>query len=162
MLALTKMETDWWLELEKNYVSSITTRIELYRRHGKLVQDHLPGSELAAKELMEMTLQFYCSRYPRLFSLEERPGQGHVFVNSVLKNVTVIKDHHPLHVLLHNVAEDFGIMLRNPENGYYYFRAGVICSALGWNINTKLGMQLKEIHAPIPDYKEKMEFSMDR
>lgn len=53
-------------------------------------------------------------------------------------------------------------MLRNPDDGYYYFRAGVICSSIGWNVNTKLGLQLKEIHAPIPDYKEKMEFSMDR
>jgi len=41
-------------------------------------------------------------------------------------------------------------------------RGGCICSALGWNVNSKLGMQLKEIHKPIPDYKEKMEFSMDR
>lgn len=53
-------------------------------------------------------------------------------------------------------------MLRNPDDGLYYFRAGLLCSALGWNVSTKLGLTLKEIHAPIPDYKEKMEFSMDR
>jgi len=69
---------------------------------------------------------------------------------------------HPLHVLLQNVPEDFAIMLRNPGDGMYYFRAGLLCSSLGWNVDTKLGMQLKEIHKPIPDYKEKMEFSMDR
>lgn len=69
---------------------------------------------------------------------------------------------HPLLVLLENVPEDFACMLRNPEDGYYYFRAGILCSALGWNVDMKIGMQLKEIHSPIPDYKEKMEFSMDR
>ena len=160
--ALTKLETDWWLELEKSYTSSIALRKELYRKHTKLVLDYLPGSELACKELMEMALQFYCARYPQFFSLSQDQRNGYVFHNAILKSTTIIKDHHPLHVLLDNVPEDFACMLRNPADGYYYFRAGVICSSLGWNLGTKLGMSLKDIHAPIPDYKEKMEFSMDR
>jgi len=157
--ALTKMETDWWLELERDYTSRIAEREGLFEKHGQLMLDYLPGSELACKELMEMALQFYCARYPQYFSLS---SDKRTFHNAILKTETNIKSLHPLHVLLHNVPEDFAIMLRNPEDGYYYFRAGVICSSLGWSVGTKLGLQLKEIHAPIPDYKEKMEFSMDR
>jgi hypothetical protein len=41
-------------------------------------------------------------------------------------------------------------------------RAAVICSALGWNVASKIDKRLDEIHEPIPDYKEKMQFSMDR
>jgi hypothetical protein len=33
---------------------------------------------------------------------------------------------------------------------------------MGWNVGTKIGLQLHQIHDPIPDYKEKMQFSMDR
>ena len=116
------------MELEKNYKERIAQRKLLYEQHGKSVLQYLPGSELACKELMEMTLQFLCARYPQYFEL----------------------------------ASDFGIMLRNPETGHYELRAGVICSALGWNLGTKMGMHLHEIHEPIPDYKEKMQFSMDR
>ena len=137
-------------------------RRELVRQYGKMVLDYLPGSELACKELMEMALQFYCARYPQYFSLSYSPSHGHVFHNAILKTETTIRQMHPLHVLLENVPEDFAIMLRDPADGKYYLRGGVLCSALGWNIGTKIGMQLKEIHAPIPDYKEKMEFSMDR
>ena len=155
------METDWWLELENTYVSTVKQRMELFKQHGPSVLDWLPGSELACKELMEMALQFYSARYPQHFALEQR-ASGWVFKNGLLKTETDLRQYHPLHILLQNVPEDFGIMIRNPEDGYYYFRAGVICSSLGWNLGTKLGMQLKEIHAPIPDYKEKMEFSMDR
>ena len=158
-LALTKMESDWWLELERDYISRITERKSLFEKHGRLVLDYLPGSELGCKELMEMVLQFYCARYPRYFSLS---SDKKTFHNGIMKTETNLKSLHPLHVLLRNVPEDFAIMLRNSEDGYYYFRAGVICSSLGWNLGTKLGLQLKEIHAPIPDYKEKMEFSMDR
>ncbi|KAI9676183.1 MAG: hypothetical protein M1817_000928 [Caeruleum heppii] len=158
-MSLTRLESDWWLELDKNYALRIKQRNELYQKHGKAVLDYLPGSEIACKELMEMCLQFVCARYPQHFSLSPDKCTFH---NSILQTETDLKATHPLHTLLQNIPEDFAIMLRDPESGFYYFRAGVICSSLGWNVGTKIGMQLKEIHAPIPDYKEKMQLSMDR
>ncbi|KAL8912136.1 MAG: hypothetical protein Q9172_007548 [Xanthocarpia lactea] len=161
-MSLNKLQTDWWLELEKSYVERIKERKELFDKNGPMVLDYLPGSELGCKEVMEMALQFLCARYPHYFSLSFSDDRGYVFHNGILHNETIIKRMHPLHVLLENVPEDFAVMIRNPDDGYYYFRAGVLCSSLGWSVKSKLGMQLKEIHNPIPDYKEKMEFSMDR
>ncbi|KAI2628585.1 hypothetical protein GGR54DRAFT_352098 [Hypoxylon sp. NC1633] len=158
-MSLTKLENDWWIELESTYKTRIAQRQELYAKHGESVLQWLPGSELACKELMEMVLQFLCARYPQYFVLSADKSR---LENKILGTVSVIKEKHPLLILLDNVPEDFGIMLRHPENGYYFFRAGMICSALGWNVGTKIGMQLHEIHQPIPDYKEKMQFSMDR
>ncbi|KZF22904.1 alpha-1,2-mannosyltransferase [Xylona heveae TC161] len=158
-MSLTKMEPDWWLELENTYVTRIQQRRDLFAQYGKAVLDHLPGSELACKELMEMALQFLCSRYPQYFSLS---SDKRILHNRILGTETDLKAIHPLHVLLENVPEDFGIMLRDPTNGAYYLRAGVICSSLGWNLGLKVGKRLHEIHEPVPDYKEKMQFSMDR
>ncbi|KAL2064755.1 hypothetical protein VTL71DRAFT_3894 [Oculimacula yallundae] len=158
-MSFQKMETDWWLEVESNYVARVKERQELFAEYGSAVLDYLPGSELACKELMEMALQFYCARYPSHFSLS---ADKKVFHNNLLNTNTIIKRFHPLHILLNNVPEDFAIVLRNEEDGMYYFRAGVICSSLGWSVATKIGLQLEAIHAPIPDYKEKMSFSMDR
>lgn len=162
LAALGQMEPEWWLELEHTYVERIAERKGLFKKFDKMVLNYLPGSELGCKEIMENALQFLCARYPQYFSLVYSRSKGYVFRNSLLKNETIIKDMHPLHVLLENVPEDFAVMLRNPEDGMYYFRAGLLCSSLGWNVDTKLGLQLKEIHSPIPDYKAKMEFSMDR
>lgn len=106
-----------------------------------------------------MALQFLCARYPQYFVLSNNKK---TLENKILGNKQDLTTTHPLIVLLDNVPEDFAVMLRNPETGYYHFRAGVICSALGWNLGTKIGLQLHQIHAPIPDYKEKMQFSMDR
>ncbi|CAO2651635.1 Nn.00g042050.m01.CDS01 [Neocucurbitaria sp. VM-36] len=158
-MSLTKLEPDWWLELENTYEQRIKQRQDLYAEHGKAVLQALPGSELACKELMEMALQFLCARYPQYFTLDK---ENMVFHNSILKTKTDLNTIQPLHVLLNNVPEDFAIMLRDEKTGTYLFRAGIICSALGWNVGTKIGMKLDEIHAPIPDYKEKMQFSMDR
>ncbi|KAJ9501170.1 hypothetical protein LTR67_000323 [Exophiala xenobiotica] len=158
-MSLTKLEPNWWIELEKTYKQRIAQRKKLYAEHGEAVLQWLPGSELACKELMEMVLQFICARYPQHFTLH---SDKRTFENKILGTTQDVKAKHPLLVLLDNVPEDFAITLRNPETGYYHFRAGVICSALGWNVGTKIGMNLQQIHAPIPDYKEKMQFSMDR
>ncbi|KAI5866327.1 hypothetical protein GGS23DRAFT_617429 [Durotheca rogersii] len=175
-MSLTKLEPDWWLELESTYRTRIAQRKALYAEHGSSVLGALPGSELACKELMEMALQFLCARYPHYFSLSADARGRTVFENRILDVRTVVSRGSaaeaeeeedgdvvdPLLVLLEHVPEDFGIVLRDPDSGYYYLRAGVICSALGWNVGTKIGLRLDQIHEPIPDYKEKMQFSMDR
>lgn len=119
----------------------------------------LPGSEIATKELMEMCLEFLCARHPQHFSLDK---ENNIFHNELLKTQTILKTTEPLEVLLHNVPEDFAIMIRDPKTGIYSFRAGMIMSSLGWSLGSKIGLKLHEIHAPIPDYPEKMQFSMDR
>lgn len=106
-----------------------------------------------------MCLQFVCARYPQLFHLDR---SSMTFHNHILKSKTDLRATEPLHVLLQNIPEDFACMLRDPKTGIYSFRAGVICSSLGWNVGSKIGLKLHEIHEPIPDYKEKMQFSMDR
>lgn len=158
LLALTKLETDWWIELENTYRERITQRKELYAKHGSSVLGYLPGSELACKELMEMVLQFICARYPQCFFIENYQ----ILHNRILGTTEDIRSKHPLEVLIDNVPEDFGIMMRDEKTGFYFLRAGVICSSLGWNVGTKIGLQLHQIHEDIPDYKEKMQFSMDR
>ncbi|KAI9866281.1 MAG: hypothetical protein M1813_001403 [Trichoglossum hirsutum] len=158
-MSLAKMEPNWWLELENTYAARIAQRKGYFEKHGKAVLQYLPGSELACKELMEMCIQFLCARYPHYFSLDK---ENMIFKNGILKIETQLKSMHPLEILLNHVPEDFAITMRDPIDGLYYFRAGVICSSLGWNVGTKIGLQLHEIHAPIPDYKEKMRFSMDR
>jgi Protein of unknown function (DUF3445) len=157
-IALKKLETDWWIELEKTYNDRMAQRKELYVKYGKAVLDFLPGSELASKELMEMVVQFICARYPQYFSLIG----NRILENRLLGTSQDIRSRHPLEIIMDNVPEDFAIMMRDDQTGHYFFRAGVLCSALGWNVASKIGLQLHQIHAPIPDYKEKMQFSMNR
>jgi hypothetical protein len=151
------MDTDFWIELESTYRERIAQRQTLLRENGSHVLESLPGSELACKELMEMVLQFVVARYPKQFSLD-----GCVLTNNILNTRTDLSVTPPLEALLHNVPEDFGIMLRDPETGRYVLRAGVICSSVGWKLSEKMGLGLAGIHKIVPDYKEKMELSMDR
>ncbi|KAJ8093305.1 hypothetical protein AAF712_009782 [Marasmius tenuissimus] len=158
-MALAKLEPDWWLELESTYRERIAQRRELHNQHGPIIINALPGSELACAELMEMVIQFLCARYPNQFHYNHRSG---VFLNQILGISTNTKTVDPLLFLNDNVPEDFLITMEDPKTGLYHMRAGVSCSALGWNIGMKIGKPMHEIHAPVPDYAEKMKFSMDR
>jgi hypothetical protein len=106
---------------------------------------------------MEIYIQLLCARYPQYFSVDVARG---VFRNKILNRVTDLKTTAPLCLLLKNGPEDFAIMMWDLETGYYYSRVGVICSSIRWNLGSKLGLKLQDIHQPIPDYKEKMAFSM--
>ncbi|KAB8272107.1 hypothetical protein BDV30DRAFT_249742 [Aspergillus minisclerotigenes] len=117
------------------------------------------GSEHACRELMETVLQFLCARYPHYFQLLNDQS---ILRNDIIGTETDLRLIHPLHVLLNNVPEDFAIMLRDPETGAYVLRAGIICSSLGWSLGLKLGKNIDEIHEPVPDYGEKLQFSMNR
>lgn len=151
------MDPDFWLELDDTYNELIQTRMDIHARYGKDVIQTFPGSKLACKELVEMVIQFLCARYPTQFEREDR-----TFYNHILGKSYNIFATDPLIFLLENVPEDFAIMLRDPETGTYKFRAGVICASTGWSLGTKIGMGLQDIHSPVPDYKQKMQLSMDR
>lgn len=157
--ALKKLEPDWWIELESTYRERIDQRKKLYAEHGRLVIDEHPGSQEASRECMEMVIQYVCQRYPNQFQYDNWTG---VFSNNILGIKVDISAVHPLVFLLEHIPEDFVIMQEDPLSGLYILRAGVLCSAVGWNISQKIGRSLHQIHGPVPDYKEKMAFSMDR
>ncbi|KAL8378007.1 hypothetical protein RB595_008615 [Gaeumannomyces hyphopodioides] len=167
-MALSKLDPDYWLELEKNYFKSMEARRTLIEKHGDRVLFHDPGSELACRELMEVAIQFLCKRYPKYFHLEpgtdSRSSGAATLVNNLLGTRTVLspRHQHPLRVLAANVPEDFALMLRSEHDGHYRLRAAVVCSSVGWDIAAKRGLGLDAIHAPVPHYAARMAPSMKR
>lgn len=157
--ALMKMEPDYWVELEHNYFKRMTQRMELYKEHGEKVMFWAPGSELASRELMEMVVQNICIRYPQYFQLEK---DNTLLRNRLLDTVTDISSMPPLQVLFNNVPEDFAVMCRSEDDGMYYLRSAMICSSVGWNVGLHKNKILRRIHDNVPQWEEKMAFSVDR
>ncbi|KAK0703928.1 hypothetical protein B0T26DRAFT_658307 [Lasiosphaeria miniovina] len=158
-MALMKYEPDWWVELERGYTKTMAARQALLQTHGDRIFFAGSGAaDLAARELMEMLLQFLCRRYPAHFRLERG---GDVLVNGLLGTVTDLVSTPPLRVLFENVPEDYAIMLRNEDDGLYYLRAAMVCSSVGWDIAQHRDSPLRAIHTHVPD-AGRMAMSMDR
>ncbi|KAF7977804.1 hypothetical protein HWV62_2719 [Athelia sp. TMB] len=136
-LALKKLDHDFWIELESTYRERIVQRQELYAKHGSKIIVALPGSQ---------------------FHFNKRTA---IFHNAILGTSANIRTTEPWQFLLNNVPEDFTIIQLHPKTGLPTFTAGIACAAVGWNVATKIGKPLHEIHESVPDY-QKMKMSMDR
>ncbi|KAF3910884.1 hypothetical protein ABW20_dc0107314 [Dactylellina cionopaga] len=165
-MALMKMEPDWWLELESTYVTRLAQRKKLYDEHRQriitVVSEEIDGNgtiALAWRELKEMIIQFLCARYPKYFSLDL---QKMVFYNRILDRRFELEEVDSVKFIFENVPEEFAIMSLDEKTGKYVNRGGIICSAIGFDIAGVVGKELGQIHAGVPDYKEKMGMSMDR
>lgn len=106
---MSKLEPNWWLEIENTYKSRIAERKEFHHMHGKLVLDSLPGEEVevACREVMELVVMWLAKRYPKWFLLVEDPGVagGKILVNKILGTSTELdRGISPLMVLLENVC----------------------------------------------------------
>lgn len=140
-------------------MTTMAARQTLLKAHGDLVFFTDPGTELACLELMEMLVLFICKRYPQHFSLEDNDTVLH---NRLLNLRTDLTRTPPLKVVFANIPEDYAMVLRNENDGLYYLRAAMVCSSVGWDIGMNRGKPLRGIHEHVPDYAEKMAFSMDR
>ncbi|KAK3313640.1 hypothetical protein B0H66DRAFT_566664 [Apodospora peruviana] len=157
-MALMKYEPDWWIELEQNYKSTMAQRFELLNKYPSQIFFHGPAADLATRELMEMLLQFMVKRYPQHFSLS---ADNTVFHNRLLETTTDLLTTPSLKAIFDNVPEDYALMLRNEDDGFYYLRAAATCSSVGWNIGQHRDKVLRDIHEHVPD-RDKMAMSMDR
>ncbi|KAI1852726.1 hypothetical protein JX266_002267 [Neoarthrinium moseri] len=158
-MSLMKMESDYWIELEHNYFTRMKQRIDIWEQHGERIMFEAPGSELASRELMEMVLQNICIKYPHYFQLEEN---NTILRNRLLDTSIVIGSMPALEVLYRTIPEDFAVMCRNEEDGMYYLRSAMVCSSVGWNIGLHKNKILRKIHDAVPQWEEKMAFSVDR
>ncbi len=156
-----KYEPDWWIELEQNYTRTMSARRALLSQHSSRIFFQNPCADLAVRELMEMLLQHLTKRYPMHFSLSPSPTNPTHFHNRLLGTTIDLLTTPPLRVMFETVPEDYAIMLRNEQDGFYYLRAAMVCSSVGWHIGQHRDSPLRKIHTHVPD-ADRMAMSMDR
>lgn len=60
------------------------------------------------------------------------------------------------------VEDDLLFLLPSEDGDSYTLRGLVTCFPNGFDTSQKLNLKLRDIHKPVPEYKEKLEKSMDR
>lgn len=67
-----------------------------------------------------------------------------------------------LRILGGALEDDFLFLLPAPDGDGYSLQGFVTCFPSGFDTSRKFGLKLREIHAPVPGYREKLAGSMDR
>jgi hypothetical protein len=130
------------------------------RDHHEIVIHASEAIKPAVDELYTWLTGVYLpTRFPTMFSL----SRTHLHNLVTSESLPLQPPSDPIHtfeLLGENLDGDFLLLL--PSNDEYELQGFVTCFPSGFNTKEKFGMKLRDIHTPVPGYKEKLEKSMDR
>lgn len=160
--------------MDNTYLSRIEMRKSIMHEHREVILAAEMVSKPAVDEFYAWIMGMYLpTRFPRMFEIVDSKATCHIdkTSESMLRNLVtgdVLPVHPPeypseaLERLSGFVDEDFLFLLPADDGDGYVLKAFVSCYPSGFNPSKLLNKKLREIHAPVPGYRQKLEKSMDR
>lgn len=152
--------------MDKNYLDRIQYRQKIINENHDIAIQASDVIKPAIDELYTwLTGSYLPTRFPTMFTLTPPSTPTHLqnLVTSLLLPLVPPSDPAlTFQILGENIDDDFLLMLPNEDGNQYQLKGYVVCCPAGFNTKEKFGMKLKDIHSPVPGYKEKLEKSMDR
>ncbi len=133
-MGVRPLELGEWILIDSGYEDDLAEVDRLLRARREEIVLSEPGSRPAALEVYEAIAGHIAALDADKFG-EVAPTTG---------------DEHPLEAARVLVQEDLGVLERRP-NGWV-LTATAIAAPTAWNVPSKLGLNLDEIHAPVPRY----------
>lgn len=165
-MGIKTLPHDEWLLLDNTYQTITEKRARITqneREHTVLTQ---PEAKESVHEVYEMCLDFLMKRYPMYFAVDEKDPS---MILNKIRNEKMHRDpnEYPdtetlIRVLARNMQEDFLILLFDEKTEQYYLRSGSFAFPSGFDPAQKMNLSLKDIHGPVPLYKQSIEKAMDK
>jgi hypothetical protein len=154
-----------WLLLENTYETITNLRGDIIDNNKEHTVLYHPMAQEAVEEVYELCLGYMMDKYPQYFYVDQDPAylvNGIKDVKVAVKAKSIGSCDEIIRTLARNIEEDFLILMLDEDTQQYYLRAGSFAFPSGFDPAIKLNLALKDIHGPVPLYKEKIEKSMDR
>jgi len=135
-MGLRALEMGQWLEIDDSYTQNIAEKKSLYRLHPNQVFACMPEGVSGSIETLELISEHLAQLFP---GLEAEPVDGAL---------------HPLQSAGLLVQEDLCVMSK--IDGQWKLTAASVCFPSRWDLTEKIGASLREIHAPVPHYEERI------
>ncbi|WGG46871.1 DUF3445 domain-containing protein [Rossellomorea sp. DA94] len=146
------------VEVTTSYSSEVRLKRNLLTEHPERCFQSRSHTLKAQWEIAEMVMTHLTTYYPQQFSLERSEGEW-TFHNHILEEHTTFTfgdeatlSSEPLDFIGRHVQEDLIFMMQ--RDGDLYMDAGQVCFPANWSLAFTIGMSFKEVHGPIPGFKE--------
>ncbi|MGG3468645.1 DUF3445 domain-containing protein [Neobacillus pocheonensis] len=146
------------IEITPGYITEINLKRGLLKKHPERCYQSLPHTLQGQWEILEIIMEHLTTYYPNNFHLDKK-NENWTFENKILQeNQTFIFGDEstlpcePLDFIGRHVQEDLIFMMQ--KDGDLFLDAGQLCFPANWSLAFDLGMSFKEIHRPIPGFKE--------
>jgi hypothetical protein len=165
-MGLKKCDYNDFLLVENTYKDVTKIRGEIVENNRDSTVLSHPMADDAIREVYDWFIDYMVQKYPQYFVRDENNPVVHNNINNVTipRYSTAFGDDigGMIRTLSKNVEEDFLILIFDEDSDQYYLRAGSFAFPSGFNPAMKLNLPLKDVHGPVPMYKEKLQVPMDR
>lgn len=147
--------------MDKNYAERMEFKRKIIADNGVDAMDCRAGGYEGCAEMLEYLVDYVPRRFPKVFTLsaDKNTIQNHV-TNESFDLSTPLKEH-PLYIAGRLVEDDLNILVEGPD-GEYVLKAVLSAFPAGFKIQEKMDKPMSAIHKPVPLYKEKLAFSMNK
>lgn len=133
-MGLRPLDEAKWLEVDGHRDEQLAQKAELLRTRRDVVVATRPGGDEASAELLECVTSNLRDFHPDV-------------------DFTVRSDEHPVVAASRLVQEDLCVLVRSDA---WRLEAACVCFPSRWNLASKIGTTLDQIHTPIPGYQEEL------
>jgi hypothetical protein len=160
-LALRPLDLTDWIQIGDDYDHEMATKTVVLRDHHDTVVATIDGIEPEAAEILEHLCDHLCATRPDWFARE-----GNEIVNRRRGERWPVSPGddgswalHPLDIAGRLVQEDLALLV-NREAGLV-FGGGTVCFPNRWDLSSKLGLTMAEVHAPVDRLNEQLQDPID-
>lgn len=156
------------IEMDKNYLNRITLRREIMSKYPETVLAADDSVKPAVDEFYIWLVGTYLpTRFPRMFTLQSSTEKTSAYLYNQVTDERLplspeTKPIDTLRVMGGLIDDDLLFLLPSTDGDGYTLKGFVTCFPNGFNTAKKFDLKLRDIHKPVPKYREKLEKSMDR
>jgi len=155
-LGLRPLDLPEWIELDDRYEVDVSRKQQLMELRSGTVNAAMEGTDAEGAEVLEALCSHLVARWPDRF---ERHGDELVdLVRRSSFDVSQRREH-PLFTAGRLVQEDLALLVE--RDGNLVFGAGSVCFPNRWDLQSKIGLPLSAVHAPVARLNEQLEGPID-
>lgn len=155
-LGLRPLDASQWIEMDDRYDTDVDRKRALMTDHGSTVNAAMSGTEVEGAEVLGALADHLVTYWPSRFEKHD----GWIFDAIRRESVDVSGDvEHPLFTAGRLVQEDLALLVE--RDGELVFGAGSVCFPNRWDLTSKIGLPLSQVHAPVARLNEQLEAPID-
>lgn len=157
-LGLRPLDLANWIEICSRYDEDLAAKQEILAAHRSTVLAWLEGIEPEAGEVLAALLAHLDVHRPGLIA-RHHGAEGEEIENCRTGERWRVADIHPLDLAGRLVQEDLVLMVE--RGGSLVFGGGSVCFPNRWDLASKLGRPLADVHAPVARLNEQLAAPID-
>lgn len=155
-LALRPLDLVDWIQIGDDYDHEMNEKSRVLDAHYSTVFQALPGTEVEGADVLLTLVDHLVEHYPTWFVRDActvtNRHRDETF--PVTPDVNGHWNEHPLSIAGRLVQEDLAILV--PRDGRLVFGGGSVCFPNRWDLASKLGLSMAEVHEPVSRLNEQL------